>query len=92
MKVDRTYYDDVNVILPLIFNWSITSLIDVIESNNVLDNYPFKTEGFSVLQILKGSEDEFRQQDRDIPFQGSSDTDEGNIIIVITCIFQLVEN
>ena len=52
----------------------------------------FKTKGFSVLQILKGSEDEFRQQDRDLPFQGSSDTDEGNIIIVITCIFQLVEN
>ena len=45
-----------------------------------------------MLQILKRSEDEFRQQDRDFPFQGSSDTDEGNIIIVITCIFQLVEN
>ena len=54
MKVDRTYYDDVNVILPLIFNWSITSLIDVIESNNVLDNYPFQNQGVLCVADFEG--------------------------------------
>ena len=54
MKVDRTYYDDVNVILPLIFNWSITSLIDVIESNNVLDNYPFQNRGVLCVADFEG--------------------------------------
>lgn len=54
MKVDPTYYDDVNVILPLIFNWSITSLIDVIESNNVLDNYPFQNRGVLYVADFEG--------------------------------------
>ena len=54
MKVDPRYYDDVNVILPLIFNWSITSLIDVIESNNVLDNYPFQNRGVLCVADFEG--------------------------------------
>ena len=75
MKVEPTYNDDMNVILPPVYKWWI--LPPPISFDRIKW---IEFEGFSVLQILKWVKDErCRQQDCHFSLQRSSDAHEGNI-------------